>query len=290
LTSSSKKGLGKTELSAEYPFKIYAKPEFQSSSLIVGWAEDAGKLGPKVVDYLNKKLEGQELGEIEPLDFFSLGGISVENDIAQFPESKFHCSQPYNLVIFKSSLPRSEWYKFLNLVLDVAEHYCHVKELYTVGGMVSFGAHTAPRELFAIANSPEMKEALSQYNLTREMDYQTPPGQRPTLSSFLLWVAKRRNIAGASLWVPIPFYLVSLEDPQAWKKTLEFLDRRFDLKMDFTDLDEEISRQNEKMVQLRTRFPEIDSYIRRLESNLSLTEEEGERLVKEIEESLGKRD
>lgn len=277
-------------MSAEYPFKIYAKPEFQSSSLIVGWAEDAGKLGSKVVDYLNRKLGGQELAEIEPVDFFSLGGVLVENDIAQLPESKFHHCQPYNLVIFKSSSPRAEWYKFLNLVLDVAEHYCHVKELYTVGGMVSFGAHTALRELFAIANSPEMKEVLSQYNLTRDMDYQTPPGQRPTLSSFLLWVAKKRNIAGASLWVPIPFYLVAMEDPQAWKKTLEFLDRRFDLKMDFTDLDEEIGRQNEKMAQVRIRFPEIDGYIRRLESNLSLTEEEGERLVKEIEESLRKRD
>jgi len=277
-------------LSQESPFRIYAKPEFQSSSLIVGWAEDAGKLGPKVVDYLNKKLEAQDFGEIEPVDFFSLGGVLVENDVAHFPESKFHHCQAYNLVIFKSSLPRAEWYKFLNLIFDVIEQHCHVKELYTVGGMVSFGAHTAPRELFALANSPEMKEVLSQYDLARDMDYQTPPGQRPTLSSFLLWVAKRRNIAGASLWVPIPFYLVAMEDPQAWKKTLEFLDRRFDLRIDSTDLDEEIGRQNEKMAQLRIRSPEIDSYIRRLESNLSLTEEESERLVKAIEESLGKGD
>ena len=290
MINSSRKDLRKTELSEEYPFKIYVKPEFQSSSLIVGWAEDAGKLGSKVIAYLNKKLEAKEFAEIEPVDFFFLGGVLVENDIAQFPESKFHYCQPHNLVILKSSSPRAEWYKFLNLILDVAEHYCHVKELYTVGGMISFGAHTAPRELFAIANSPEMKEVLSQYNLARDMDYQTPPGQRPTLSSFLLWVAKRRNIAGASLWVPIPFYLVAMEDPQAWKKTLEFLDRRFDLRIDFTDLDEEIERQNEKIAQVRIRFPEIDSYIQRLESNLSLTEQESERLVKEIEESLGKRD
>lgn len=277
-------------MSEEYPFRIYAKPEFQSSSLIVGWAEDAGKLGPKVVDYLNKKLEGQDFAEIEPVDFFSLGSVLVENDVTQFPESKFHHCQPYNLVILKSSPPRSEWYRFLNLIFDVVEQHCHVKELYTVGGMVSFDAHTAPRELFAIANSPEMKEVLSQYNLARDMDYQTPPGQRPTLSSFLLWVAKRRNIAGASLWVPIPFYLAAMEDPQAWKKTLEFLDKRFDLRVDFTDLNKEIERQNEKIAQARIRFPEIDSYIRRLESNLSLTEEESEGLVKEIEESLGKRD
>jgi len=277
-------------LSKKHPFEIYRKPEFQSSSLVVGWSEDAGKLGTKVIDYLNKKLGGEEFGEIEPTDFFPLGGVSIEDDVAQFPESKFYCCQEKNLVIFKSNSPRSEWYKFLNSVLDVAEHYCHTKELYTIGGMVSLSAHTAPRQLLAITNSPEMKTALSQYDLARDMDYETPPGQRPTLSAYLLWAAKRRNIPGASLWVPIPFYLVSTEDPKAWRKAVQFFDNRFGLGIDFRDLDEEVARQNEKIAELRNRFPELDDYFHRLESNLSLTEEEHGKLIKEIEEFLRKRD
>lgn len=277
-------------MSEKHPFEIYGKLELQGSSLVVGWNEDAGKLGPKVIDYLNKKLGGKEVGEIDPEDFFSLGGVSIEDDVAQFPENKFYCCREKNLVIFKSNPPRSEWYKFLNSVLDVAEHYCHAKELYTIGGMVSLSAHTAPRELFVIANSLEMKKVLSQYDLARDMDYETPPGQRPTLSSFLLWVARRRNIAGASLWMPIPFYLVSTEDPQAWRKTAEFFDKRFSLGIDCRDLDEEVARQNERIAQLRIRFPGIDNYIRRLESNISLTQEENEKLVKEMEEFLGKGD
>jgi len=47
----------------------------------------------------------------------------------------------------------------------VAEHHCRVKELYTIGAMVSFSAHTTPRELLAVVNSAEMKEVLSQYDL-----------------------------------------------------------------------------------------------------------------------------
>jgi predicted ATP-grasp superfamily ATP-dependent carboligase len=122
------------------------------------------------------------------------------------------------------------------------------------------------------------------------MDYETPPGQRPTLNSFLLWVAKRRNIAAASLWVPIPFYLVAAEDPQAWRKTVEFLDRRFGLGIDFRDLDEDAARQNEKLAELRSRSSEVDSYIRKLESNLGLTQEENEKLVKEVAELFRRRD
>jgi len=152
--------------------------------------------------------------------------------------------------------------------------------------MVSLGAHTAPRELLGTFNSPELNEALSPYNLTRGLDYETPPGQRPTLNSFLLWVAKRRNIWGVNLWVPIPFYLVAVDDPTAQKRVLEFFNQRFDLRIDFNDLDEEIARRNEKIAEVRTRLPEIDEYITRLEGNLRLSEDENERLVTEIEKFL----
>lgn len=277
-------------MSEKHAFEIYGEPEIESSSLVVGWSEDAGKLGTKVADYLNKKLGGEEFGEIEPADFFPLGGVSVEDDVAQFPESKFYWCREKHLVILKSNQPGSEWHRFLNSVLDVAEDYCHAKELYTIGGMVSLAAHTSPRELLAVANSPEMREILSQYDLARGFDYETAPGQRPTLSSFLLWVAKRRKVAAASLWVPIPFYLVAAEDPRAWRKTVEFLDRRFGLGIDLGDLDEDVARQDEKIAELRSRSSEVDSYIRKLESNLGLTEEENEKLVKEVAEFLRRRD
>jgi predicted ATP-grasp superfamily ATP-dependent carboligase len=273
-------------LREKYPFKIYGEPRLQSSSLIVGWSEDASKLGAKVIDYLNKNLGSKEFGEIEPEEFFPLGGVTVEDDVAQFPESKFYCCPEKNLVIFKSNSPRSEWHRFLNSVLYVAEEYCHVREIYTIGGMISLSAHTSPRELLVVSNSPRMKKGLSLYDVARDMNYETPPGQRPTVSSFLLWVAQNRNIAAASLWVPIPFYLVAIEDLAACRKIVDFFNRRFELGIDLKDLDEAIERQNEKIARVRFSFPEVDNYIRNLESNLALTQEESEKLVKEIEEYL----
>jgi predicted ATP-grasp superfamily ATP-dependent carboligase len=277
-------------LSKEYPVKIHKKPKLQSSSLVLGWSEDMSNLGGKVTGYLNRKLKGQEFAEIEPDDFFSLGGVTIEDNLAQFPESKFYVCSERELVVFRSNPPGAEWYKFLNSILDVAEHHCQVKELYIIGAMVSFSAHTTPRELLAVVNSAEMKEVLSQYDLARDMDYQTPPGERPTLNSFLLWIAKGRNIPGVSLWVPIPFYLAAMEDAQAQKKVLSFLNERLDLKIDFSDLDQEIREQNEQLAQVRSRFPQIDDYINRLESNLMLSEEENGELIKKIEEFLRESD
>jgi predicted ATP-grasp superfamily ATP-dependent carboligase len=273
-------------LSQVYPVKIYKEPDLRHSSLVLGWSEDMSNVGRKATGYLNRKLKGQEFAEIEPEDFFPLGGVAIENNLAQFPESKFYACQKQKLVVFQSGSPGAEWYKFLNSVLDVAEHHCRVKELYTIGAMVSFSAHTSPRELIAVVNSAEMKEVLSQYELARDLDYQTPPGERPTLNSFLLWIAKGRNIPGVSLWVPIPFYLAMMEDAQAQKKVLNFFNERFNLKIDFSDLNQEIREQNEQLARARSRFPQIDDYINRLENNLMLSEEENGELIKKVEDFL----
>jgi len=267
-------------------FKFSRQPELRNPSLVIGWSVDASSLGGKVTDYLVRKLGGQTFCEIEPVEFFSLGGVTIENDLVQISESKFYACHENDLVVFKSTPPSHEWYKFLNLILDIAQNYCHVKELYTVGGMISLGAHTAPREFFGTLNSPELKKTLSPYRLTRELNYETPPGQRPTLNSFLLWTAKRRNIPGANLWVPIPFYLVAVDDPRSQKRVLEFFNHRFDLQIDFGDLDEEIRKQNEKIARMRTNSPEVDEYISKLESNIRLSEGENEELVKQVEECL----
>ena len=273
-------------MSQGYPIKIYSEPDFSQSSLVLGWNEDAGNLGRKVTDYLNRKLKSQEFAEIQPEDFFPLGGVAIEGNLAQLPDSKFYACQELELVVFQSDSPRIEWYKFLNLILDVAEHHCQVKELYIIGSMISFGAHTSPRQLFTVVNSAEIKEALNQYDLVRDMNYQTPAGERPTLTSFLLWISKGRNVPGVSLWVPIPFYLAAMEDPQAQKKVLSFLSERLHLEIDFSDVDQEIREQNEQLARARSLFPKIDDYINRLESNLMLSEKENEELIRKIEEFL----
>jgi proteasome assembly chaperone (PAC2) family protein len=267
-------------------FKLFSRPKFNSSSVIIVWNQDVGRLGPKVADYLIKQLKGRELGEINPEGFFSLGGVTVEGDIAQFPESKFYRCRSEDLVIFRGDIPRFDWYRFINLALDIAEKYFKVKQIYTIGGMVLPNAHTAPRTLLSVVNATEMKRMLDNYDVVQDMNYETREDQRPTFSSYLLWAAKMRDIPGACLWVPIPFYLITVEDPQACRKVLEFFDRHLELNINFADIDMEVAEQNQRIALARGRFSDLDGYISKLEGNLGLTAEEGERLVKKIDELL----
>ena len=114
--------------------KFSWQPKLQNPALIVGWNIDAAKLGATVADYLIRKLGCQSFGEIEPVEFFSLGGVAIEDNLVQFPESKFYACPERDLVVFKSDPPSYGWYKFLNLILDAAEQYCHIREIYTIGG------------------------------------------------------------------------------------------------------------------------------------------------------------
>jgi hypothetical protein len=87
-------------------FRFSQQPEFESPTLLVAWDEDAGRLGPKVIEYINRKLDAKSFCEVEPTGFFSLEGVAIENNIAQFPQGKFYNCQRKDLVVFKSNEPR----------------------------------------------------------------------------------------------------------------------------------------------------------------------------------------
>jgi len=271
------------------PLKFSAQPKLRKPTMVIGWESDTARLEERVTDYLINSLGAQPFCEIDPVEFFPLGGVTIENDIVQFPQSTFYASREHNLVIFRSAIPRYEWHEFLNLIVDVAEEYCHVKEMYAIGGMITAAAHTAPREAWATFSSPKIKKALSPFQLSREMNFETPPGSRPTLNSYLLWVAKNRDVSASNLWIPVPFYLMTSEDPAAHKKALEFLDKRMGLGLDYSAIDATIKQQNERLKRLRISSEEIDGCIRKLENNQRLSEEEREGLVKGIDEYLRKR-
>jgi len=267
-------------------YKVYDKPEISDSSFIVCWDDDAGKLGVNVFRYLSEGLDLKLFAEIEPTDYFSLSGVSVEKDVAMFPESRFYYLKGKNLVIFKSALPRFEWHRFISSVLDISEKVCKAKEILTVGGMVAISSHNIPRSLMATTTSPEIKTSLSSYGIDLNMDYETPAGQRPTLSSYLLWSAIGRQIPGISLWVPVPFYMVNIDDFSACRKLLDFINKWLDLGLDMKEIDKATSVQNKKIIDISKIFPELQEIFHKLESNITLNQSETDKIMELMEDRL----
>jgi predicted ATP-grasp superfamily ATP-dependent carboligase len=274
-------------LNASAVTQFHDRPKLQNAVLIVGWKEDASRLAIRAADYLIQGLGCREFGEILPEGFFPMAGVSVEDDVAQFPECKFHGSSQHNLVIFKSNIPRAEWHRFLNALLDAAQE-CGVKEIYTLGAMIAASAHTMPRTLISIMNSEATRMELEPFDVISNTDYETPPGQKPTMSSYLLWLARQRGIAAVNLWVPVPYYLLPVDDPRACKRIVYFFNSKLDLGIDFTMLDAEIAEQNKRIAGLYEKSPEIEALVRRLEVGEGLDGAESEKLAREVLEQLKK--
>ena len=281
LTTDSKREATRVE---KDPFEIYRVPRLEAPCLIVSWrTHDPGDVGSQVTDFLIEKLGGQETAEIKPLGFFPFGGVRFKGDLIQVPESKFWACEKQSLLIFRSDEPAFEHHRFLNLILDFAESHCHVRELYTVSGAISSIPHSRSRRLLTVLNQPEFKTRLAEYGL-EGMTWEGPPA----ISSYLLWVAKRRGMAGVSLWPEIPFYLAAIQDAETGKRVLSFLNQRFNLNLDLGGLESEAMVQNEKIAQLRKEDAETDQLIRRLENGESLEEEEQLRLTRDVYDLLRK--
>ena len=268
------------------PVEIYQTPNLDHPSLLIGWQpQDLGKLASTVIHFLNEHLGGREIAELKPLGFYSFGGIRFKHDLVQIPASHFWACEKKNLLIFHSDEPEFEYDRFLNTVLEWAKSQFQAKDITTLNGTFSLIAHTQGRRIFTVFNQNEFKESLQGYDV-EALTWEGPPA----LSSYLLWVAKRRGLPGMSLWVEIPFYLAAREDPLAIKRTLSFLNKRFDLELDLSGFDIRIKNQHEGIARLREGNSEIDDLIRRLENGLMLNDEEQLKLTTEINDFLKEED
>lgn len=261
---------------------ILFSPDLKEASMIVCWKEDPGKLGSLVSRVLIDHLKARIFGEVNPEHFFTLGGVIVEDNVAQFPISRFYAGESRDIVVFESNQPQIERYHFLSCLLDTGEYYCQVKEIYALGGIITPIAHTSPRRLMVVYNQPELRDKLRQFELA-EVNWEGPPA----VNSYLSWLAQRRNMPAISIWAEVAFYLASSSDWTAVKSVLSFLDHRFVLGLDFSGIDRQLKLHNEQLARLREQNPEVDRYIRTLEVGLSLTEEEQLSLTSSVSDFLG---
>ncbi|MDY6834989.1 MAG: PAC2 family protein [Chloroflexota bacterium] len=273
-------------MNRDSPVKILKEEGLQANNLFVAWNFDAGNLGSTVVNYLHDRLGATEFAEFDLLPFFQLSGVSVKGDIVQFPEARFYSCNNDSFLTFRGDGPDRDHYGFLKSILDLVEHCCGVRQIYTVGGIVSLMSHVHPRRISVVVNDAQLKDSLQGYNLETSMYYQTRPGSRPTLSSFLAWAARKRNIGTVNLWVEVPFYLSGVDDPRAGRRMLAFLNDRFGLGVDLSEVDSKVSIQSDKLQELRERQPQIGEYMTMLERGITLSNEENDKLMQEVAEWL----
>ena len=125
------------------PIKLYKEPRSKDCDLLASWP-GIGNVSLIIARYLKDKLHAEEIGIIEPFDFYNPIGVMVKNNIIetpQFPESKFYYwhnpDSDRGLILFISDeQPGSKGYDLANFILDVAKKF-KVKRIYTFAAAIA---------------------------------------------------------------------------------------------------------------------------------------------------------
>ncbi len=262
-------------------FRFSSQPQLEKAVFIIGWAKDTGAVSPEAVGRIAKAAEATSFCRIEPVAFFPVGGVAVQDDVAQFPESQFLYSEAANAVLFHSDEPQTRKYDFLNGIIDLAQHYGKAETLYTVNGLASMIPHTASRRVVGVYSDATMQRKLRPF-VSAGMTWQGTP----QMSTYLLWLAKSRGLQSAGFWVEVPFYLSDYHDFWAVKAAVSLLGIVLGHHWDLHELDQQIADEDEMLTQLRKDDPDIDAKIRSLEAGEMLGRQEQLELVEAVQSAL----
>jgi uncharacterized protein len=235
---------------------LYKEPELERPDLIASWP-GIGNIGVITVDTLKSQLGAEEMGEIEPWDFFYPSKVIIRNGILkelEFPTSKFYFKRTgkKDLIFFigeeqppggsRGYAEGKKAYQLADLVLEVAAKF-GCQRIYTSGAAVALNHHAMKPRVWSVASSPELIKEVKQDDnvvLMGEMEGRNELASITGLNGLLLGMAKQRGFEAVCLMGEIPDYLSSapFPYPKASRSVLEVLTGLLGIQIDYTGMDE----------------------------------------------------
>jgi proteasome assembly chaperone (PAC2) family protein len=231
--------------------KLYKEPRVKSCDLIAAWP-GIGDVALIVAKYIKDKLDAEEIGEIEPFDFFDPIGIMVKGNIIeapQFPESKFYhwhnSASGRDLILFISDeQPSFKGYELANSVLDVSRKL-KVKRVYTCAAAIARIHHAEKPKVWGAATNQKLLETLKKYDIILRGDIQIAG-----LNGLFLGVAKEMGFEGICLLGEVPMYTTRIPNPKASLAVLDVLAKMLDININLSELAKLARESDEEMTKL----------------------------------------
>ncbi|HEX7365272.1 MAG TPA: PAC2 family protein [Dehalococcoidia bacterium] len=243
--------------------KLSKEPRRKACDLLAVWP-GIGNVALIIARYIKDKLKAEEIGEIEPFDFFDPIGVMVKGNIVeapQFPESKFYYWQnpksDRDLLLFISDeQPSFKGYDLANCVLDVSQKL-KVKRVYTCAAAIARIHHTETPKVWGAATNQKLLEVLRKYDIVLRGDIQIAG-----LNGLFLGVAKERGFDGICLLGEVPAYTTRIPNPKAALAVLNVLAKVLSIDINMSDLARLSKESDEQMKKLAAEAMEefIDRY------------------------------
>jgi len=291
----------------------FREPQLENPILVASWPGIAN-IGLLAVETLNDQLQTEELGEIEPMEFFYPKKVVIHNgelrDL-EFPTSRFYYKRlkERDIIFFigdeqpaeggRAYAEGTKAFKMASMVIDVAEKF-GCRRIYTSGAAVSAIHHTHDPRVWAVPNSRSLIDEIKRYKNTvimSEIEERQGQGSITGLNGLTLGVARQRGIDAICLMGEIPVYLQGfpLPYPKATRAVLEVFGQVLGFEIDLREMDELVTRTEEETEQLFANFPpEVREQIDKLKSIIPakpaarpITEEDKKKILEDIDKLFG---
>ena len=259
--------------------KLYKEPHSEACDLIAAWP-GIGNVALIAAQYMKDKLNFEEIGEIEPFDFFDPIGVRVRNNIIeapQFPESKFYYwhnpDSNRDIILFISDeQPSFKGYELANCVLDASQKF-KVRRVYTYAAAITRIHHTERPKVWGVATDQKLIEDLKEYNIVLRGELQIAG-----LNGLFLGAAKERGIEGICLLGEVPMYTTRIPNPKASLAVLDAMTRILGIDVSLNELANLAKDSDEEMKKLAAEAMEefINHYTRPVWPQEEEDEEENE--------------
>ncbi len=231
--------------------RLYKEPHSKACDLIAAWP-GIGNVALIVAGYLKDKLNAEEIGEVEPFDFFDPIGVMVKDNVVeapQFPESKFYYWRnpisDRDIVLFiGNEQPSFKGYELANCILNVS-HKLRVKRVYTCAAAIARIHHTEQPRVWGATTNQGLIHELKKYDVVLRGDIQIAG-----LNGLFLGVAKERGIDGICLLGEVPAYTTRIPSPKAALAILRILTEILGIDVSLTDLAKLAKESEEEMKKL----------------------------------------
>jgi proteasome assembly chaperone (PAC2) family protein len=244
-------------------FKLLKEPKAKECDLFASWP-GIGNVSLIIAKYLRDKLKAEEIGVIEPFDFYSPIGVMVKNNIVeapQFPESKFYywhnpATDRGLLMFIGDEQPGTKGYELANCVLDVGKKL-RINRVFTCAAAIARIHHTETPRVWGAGTNPALIEKLKKYDIVLRGDIQIAG-----LNGLFLGVAKERNIDGICLLGEVPMYTTRIPNPKAALAILRIMSKMMKIDIDLDELATVARQTDEEMKKLAAEAMEefITSY------------------------------
>ncbi|MEO0161604.1 MAG: PAC2 family protein [candidate division WOR-3 bacterium] len=249
--------------------RIYKEVDLKEPIMLCGWP-GIGRIGLIAIDTLREQLQAEELGEIEPQDFFYPTTVTIEDGVIKsltFPRNKFYFkkTETCDLLFFIGDEQPSETqggyargevaYQIARMVIETGLKY-GVKRIYTSGAAVAQIHHASRPRVWAVPNTETLIREIKQYEntvLMSEVEGRGGQGTITGLNGLTLGVARIYGIAGICLMGEIPYYLqwLPIPWPKGSKAVLEVLSKMLHLRLDLSILEpliEQVDRSVDRIL------------------------------------------